>query len=238
VKVENKSMTILVVAAHPDDEVLGCGASIAKWSEAGELIHVLIMAEGVTSRADYRDLESNKKELSGLAKSAHRAVEILGGTSVKLLNFPDNRMDSFDILDIIKAIEMEIARLQPDTVVTHHAGDVNIDHRIIHEAVVTACRPQLGQTVRKLLAFEVSSSTEWQPPGSAPTFQPNWFEDVTTSFEKKSIALSEYKSELRDWPHPRSLQGIEVLARWRGATVGCELAESFMLLRNFRGMDT
>ena len=223
--------TILVVAAHPDDEVLGCGGSIAKWTASGHIVHVLIMAEGATSRSSIRDRKVKREELSLLEKSANSAGKILGVASVKLLDFPDNRMDSLDRLDIIKAIEEEIKRLKPHTVVTHHCGDVNIDHRITHEAVVTACRPQPGHSVRLLLAFEIMSSTEWQPPGSNFVFQPNWFEDVVKTFDFKIKALDCYQSEMREWPHPRSLNNIKNLAQYRGSMVGCEFAEAFMLLR-------
>lgn len=223
--------TILVVAAHPDDEVLGCGGSIAKWTASGNIVHILIMAEGATSRSSIRDREVKSEELSLLEKSANSAGKILGVASVKLLDFPDNRMDSVDRLDIIKAIEEEIKRLKPDTVVTHHCGDVNIDHRMTHEAVVTACRPQPGHSVRLLLAFEVMSSTEWQPPGSNFVFQPNWFEDVVKTFDFKIKALDCYQSEMREWPHPRSLNNIKNLAQYRGSMIGCEFAEGFMLLR-------
>ena len=223
--------TILVVAAHPDDEVLGCGGSIAKWTASGNIVHVLIMAEGATSRSSIRDRGVKSKELSLLEKSANNAGKILGAASVKLLDFPDNRMDSLDRLDIIKAIEEEIKRLKPHTVVTHHCGDVNIDHRITHEAVVTACRPQPGHSVRLLLAFEVMSSTEWQPPGSNFVFQPNWFEDVVKTFDLKIKALDCYQSEMRESPHSRSLNNIKNLAQCRGSMIGCEFAEGFMLLR-------
>ena len=134
--------TILVIVAHPDDEVLGCGASIAKWADAGNSVHILIMAEGATSRSPIRDVSVNSEELLSLEKSAYRARDILGATSVKLLNFPDNRMDSLDLLDVIKVIEKEIRILKPYTVVTHHSGDLNIDHRIVNEAVITVDRNQ------------------------------------------------------------------------------------------------
>jgi LmbE family N-acetylglucosaminyl deacetylase len=225
---------ILVVVAHPDDEVLGCGASIAKWTASGSIVHVLIMAEGATSRSQVRDRRVKSKELLLLGKSAHSAGSILGVASVKLLDFPDNRMDSLDRLDVIKAIEIEIERIKPHTVVTHHCGDVNIDHRIIHEAVIAACRPQPGHSVRLLLAFEVASSTEWQPAGSSVAFQPNWFENVAETFDCKIKALEFYKSEMREWPHPRSLENIENLARYRGSSIGCEFSESFMLLRKIQ----
>ena len=220
---------VLVIVAHPDDEVIGCGASISKWTSAGISVHVLIMAEGSTSRDSNAPEVNNSPAL--LAKSAQRAGKIIGASSVKLLGFPDNRMDSLDRLVVIKEIEKAIKLLKPDTVVTHHAGDVNIDHRIVHESVVTACRPQPGNCVKRLLAFEVLSSTEWQPTGSNIAFQPNWFENVVETFDYKIKALEFYQSEMREWPHPRSLNNIKNLAQCRGSMIGCEFAEGFMLLR-------
>jgi len=224
-------MSILVVAAHPDDEVLGCGASIAKWTEAGNEVHVLILAEGATSRDAVRNPGNRIDELSALAKAAHSSGDLLGVTSVRLFNFPDNRMDSIDRLEVIKIVEEQIELIKPETIVTHHSGDINIDHQITHQAVVTACRPQPGQVVRRLLAFEVPSSTEWQPSSSALAFQPNWFEDVSGTINRKFQALEVYFAEMRPWPHSRSLQAVEHLARWRGSSVGCEAAEGFILLR-------
>ena len=224
-------MSILVVVAHPDDEVLGCGGSVAKWAEAGNEVHVVILAEGATSRDFARNPESRIEELSALEKSAQSAGKILGVTSVRLLNFPDNRMDSVDRLEVIKIVEKQIELVKPETVVTHHSGDINIDHQITHQAVVTACRPQPRESVRRLLVFEVPSSTEWQPPSSALAFQPNWFEDVSGTINRKLQALEAYSSEMRPWPHSRSMQTVEHLARWRGASVGVEAAEAFMLLR-------
>ena len=179
-----------------------------------------------------RDVDTKNEELSLLAKSAHQAAEIIGAASVKLLGFPDNRMDSLDRLDVVKAVEAKIEQLQPHTVVTHHCGDVNIDHRIIHETIVTTNRPQPDHPVRHLLAFEIPSSTEWQPSGSNVVFQPNWFEDVSRAIDRKIEALKVYKSEMRERPYARSLKNVEYLARWRGGSVGCEAAEAFSLLRN------
>jgi LmbE family N-acetylglucosaminyl deacetylase len=166
-----------------------------------------------------------------LAQAAQTAGTILGAASVELLDLPDNRLDSLDRLDVIKLIEERIARYQPEVVYVHHAGDVNIDHRRLHEAVVTACRPTPGHVVRRLLSFEVASSTEWQPAGSAPAFHPNWFVDISDQWERKRVALAAYASEMRSWPHARSIEAVEHLARWRGAQVGVQAAEAFCLLR-------
>ncbi|TVR83269.1 MAG: PIG-L family deacetylase [Rhodospirillales bacterium] len=223
--------TTLILAAHPDDEVLGCGGTIARLVDEGQAVHVVIVAEGATSRDAARDRAARAGELSALAAAAHCAGDILGAASVDLLDFPDNRMDSLDRLDIVKAIEALVARHAPEMVLTHHAGDVNIDHRRLHDAVVTACRPQPGHPVRRLLFFEVASSTEWQPPGSAPAFRPTVFVDIAETLDRKMEALQAYASEIRPWPHSRSLEAVAHLARWRGATVGRAAAEAFMLGR-------
>jgi LmbE family N-acetylglucosaminyl deacetylase len=221
----------LVIAAHPDDEVLGCGGTIARLAGEGHTVHVVILAEGLTSRGAQRDRATHQSELSALASVARHAGKILGAASVELLDFPDNRMDSIDRLDIVKVVENLIARHRPHSVFTHHIGDVNIDHRRIHEAVITACRPQPGHCVRRLLFFEVASSTEWQPPGSAAPFLPSVFIDISATLQAKLAALAAYEREIRPWPHPRSLQAVEHLARWRGATVGVAAAEAFVMGR-------
>lgn len=226
---------ILVVAAHPDDEVLGCGGMIAGHARAGDEIHVVIMAEGVTSRSQQRDVEANRKELGSLADVARKANALLGAASVTLHSLPDNRMDSLDRLDIIKLIEGEVARVRPEVIYTHHAGDLNIDHRIVHESVLAASRPQPGSPVKTLLFFEVPSSTEWMPGSSASFFSPNWFVDISGCLDLKLKALECYQTEMRPWPHARSINALEHLARWRGASVGMEAAEAFVLGRNTIG---
>lgn len=223
------SRSIVILAAHPDDEALGCGGTIAKLADEGATIHVAFLADGVFSRAG--DEDAQRAELAARRAAAQKACDILGVKSVSFGDFPDNRLDTVALLDIIKALEELIVAHQPEVVFTHHAGDVNIDHCRMHEAVVTACRPQRGHPVKTLLCFEVPSSTEWQLPGSAPVFAPNWFVDISDTFDRKLAALDVYAAELRGWPHPRSRQGVEHLARWRGATVGVDAAEAFMLGR-------
>lgn len=225
-------MNVLVVAAHPDDEVLGCGGTIAKHSQEKDNVHVLILAEGATSRDLQRNRQKRQTELSALAQAANQAGEILGVASLTLHEFPDNRMDSCDILDITKVVEQAIEQHTPEIIYTHHVGDVNIDHRCVHQAVVTACRPMPGKTVKTLLFFEVTSSSEWQIPSSAPVFAPNWFVDISETLSLKLKALEVYSSEMRSWPHARSITAIEYLNRWRGASVGVEAAEAFILGRN------
>ena len=178
-------MNILIIAAHPDDEILGCGASMLKWSENGHDVHVLIMAEGATSRDERHNRTRFKKELSLLEKSAKKANKILGVKTLKLYDYPDNRIDSVDLLDVVKTIEKHISRLRPNVVVTHHSGDLNIDHQLIHQAVITACRPQPKHIVRRILTFEVPSATEWQSPTVGNPFIPNWFEDISETIKSR-----------------------------------------------------
>ena len=223
---------ILVVAAHPDDEVLGCGGAIANHAHEGDNVYIVITGEGATSRQAKRDRIGMKKELSILKGAAEKSAEILGAKKVEMLNNPDNRLDSMDRIDLIKQIETTVNKYAPHTVYVHHSGDVNVDHRRLHEAVVTACRPTPQSAVRRLLSFEVASSTEWQTPGSSHWFQPNWFIDISRVWEKKRAALEVYASEMRAWPHARSVKAIEHFVRWRGAQVGCEAAEAFCCLRN------
>lgn len=225
-------MNVLVIAAHPDDEILGCGGVMAKHAKAGDTVQSVILAEGSTSRDEHRDRARHADQLSQLAQAAAAACEVLGVNPPILLDFPDNRMDGGERLNVTKAVEKCMADFQPDVLYTHHIGDVNIDHRVIHEAVIPAARPLPGAGLSTLLFFEVASSTEWQPPGSAPPFVPNWFVDISDVLERKLAALECYASEMRDWPHTRSLKAVEHLARWRGASIGVDAAEAFVLGRN------
>lgn len=224
----------LVVAAHPDDEVLGCGGTIARLAHEGWAVHVFIVAEGATSRDLTRNRDARKSELSHLEQAARAANAILGASTVTLGDFPDNRMDSLELLDVVKAVESEVVKNQPSLVFTHHSGDVNVDHRILHDAVVAACRPLPGAPVTELLFFEVASSTEWRPASSGPSFQPNVYYDISSHLQTKVRALEAYASEMREFPHARSIKAVEALATWRGATCGHIAAEAFSLGRAIR----
>lgn len=221
------TQTVLVIAAHPDDDVLGCGGAMAKLADRGATVQVAFLADGVSSR----ETSASAAELTERRTAARLACQILGAQEPSFGEFADNQMDAVPMLKIARAIEALISHHQPDTIFTHHAGDVNIDHQRIHQAAVVACRPQIGLPVRTLLFFEVPSSTEWQTPGTAPFFAPNWFVDIGSTLDRKMRALEAYQRELRDWPHPRSVRGVEALARWRGATIGAEGAEAFVLGR-------
>lgn len=223
-------MKVLVVAAHPDDEVLGCGGAMARHAAAGDEVRVLILAEGATSRRTKRALARDRAALASLGRAAKLAARRLGGARVELERFPDNRMDGVELLDVVKAVERRVAAFRPEVVYTHHAADLNVDHRVTHQAVLTACRPLPGSSVARILCFEIPSSTEWQAP-AAGVFAPDWFVDISSTLPAKLKALQAYSSEMRPWPHPRSLRAVEHLARWRGASAGLEAAEAFVLAR-------
>jgi LmbE family N-acetylglucosaminyl deacetylase len=219
---------ILIVAAHPDDEVLGCGGTMARHAAAGDRVDIFIAAEGATSRDEVRNAGARAREIAALRKSAAKAATVLGARAPRFGGFPDNRMDSVPLLEVTKAIEALVAELRPRVVYTHHAGDLNVDHRVVHQAVVTACRPQPGHCVDSLLFFEVPSSTEWQTAGSAAPFVPNYFVDIAGFEKAKRRALAAYAAEMRPWPHARSIEAVAARGRHRGAGVGVAAAEAFM----------
>lgn len=223
-----------VICAHPDDEVLGCGGTMARLADSGHDVHVLVLGEGATSRDPLRQEENKSDEINMLRGAALAAAKILGVQGIVFGGFPDNRMDRVDLLDIVKDVERFLAEKQINTVLTHHGGDLNIDHQIVHRAVITACRPLPGTLIHTLLCFEVPSSTEWSVSSIARPFHPNWYEDVEHTLERKLQALRCYEAEMRAWPHPRSYRGIEALAHWRGASAGKHAAEAFELSRLVR----
>lgn len=219
---------VLVVAAHPDDEVLGCGGTIARHLTEGDSVHIVFMADGVSSRG----ISPNSPEHQERNHAAYQASQRLGITTpLTFLGFPDNRMDTIALLDITQALEKVIKTIQPEIIYTHHFGDLNIDHQITHKAVMTACRPQGDYSVKTILCFEIPSSTEWQTPNSGQAFEPNWFVNISDTLEVKMKALQAYHEEMREWPHPRSYENIEMSAKIRGAVVGKKAAEGFMLMR-------
>jgi LmbE family N-acetylglucosaminyl deacetylase len=229
-EIDNKECGILIIAAHPDDEIIGCGATAAKLVRSGCAVNVLILGEGVASRFTKKG-PGLKKEITRLHKMTNKAAEVIGFKNVIFEDLPDNRFDSLDLLDIIKVVENHVTKLKPDIVYTHHKGDLNIDHELTHRAVLTACRPIGDYSVKEVLCFETYSSTEWSFGNSANIFNPNVFEDVGKTFRFKKSALKCYESELRDFPHPRSLKNVELAASRWGSTVGLKYAEAFELIR-------
>jgi N-acetylglucosamine malate deacetylase 1 len=219
---------VMVVAAHPDDDVLGCGGTIAKHVSNGDQVHVVFMADGVGSRDGEIDEAMQER-----AMAMNAAAKILGTTSVSCLGFPDNRMDSLALIDIVQPLETIIQKLCPEIIYTHHYGDLNVDHRLTHQAVMTACRPIPGSSVKEILAFEVLSSTEWQSPGFMP-FVPNVFVDISDHMQHKIAAVEAYALEMRETPHSRSVENVKFLARYRGHSIGVKASEAMMLVRDLR----
>ena len=219
--------SILVVAAHPDYEVLGCGGYIANQVLSGDEVFVTFLSDGVTSRLG----NSGLQEIESRRNAARLASKVLGVSDVSFGDFPDNKLDASPLLEVIQTIEAVVERIRPQIVMTHFGGDLNIDHRIVNQAVLTACRPAPKQGVKEILFFEVPSSTEWQVPVEGEAFIPTWFEDISKTLELKIKALTLYEHELREWPHPRSVRAVEHLAHWRGASCGVDAAEAFILGR-------
>jgi N-acetylglucosamine malate deacetylase 1 len=227
---EKMTRIVAVVAAHPDDEVLGCGGVMARHARDGDAVHVLIIAEGATSRGESRSREAHQSALSELREAAIAANRILGAASVELLQFPDNRLDSVDLLEIVKSVELFLGKFEPELVYTHFHGDLNRDHQIVSESVQVACRPVPGSRIRELLMFEVASSTGWRSE-STMQFSPNSYHDISDTLESKMRALAAYAAEMRPWPHARSMEAVESQAKWRGASVGLDAAEAFVVAR-------
>ncbi len=221
-------MNVLVVAAHPDDEVLGAGATIAAHARAKDRVTVAILGEGITSRHGAR-AEVGRNALDALRADAQRAGALLGCQDVRLLDLPDNRFDSVDLLDVVKLVEKVVQEVEPTIVYTHFHGDLNVDHVVTARAVLTACRPLPGSSVRRLLAFEVPSATGWGFPDQA--FSPTVFVDAQETLALKLEAMRRYESEVRPYPHPRAPEALAERAKSWGTLVGLNAAEPFVLLR-------
>ncbi len=221
------SDTVLVVAAHGDDEALGCGGTMARHKAQGDAVDVLLVADGVTSRGAAADAGPRQA-------AAAEAARILGSERPRFLNFPDNRLDTVALLDVVQAMEEVIAEVHPDIIYTHHGGDLNIDHIITHRAVMTACRPVPGQPVQAIYGFEVQSSTEWGSVDQDSQFRPTHFVEISQQLKAKLAALDCYKDEMRPFPHARSGEAVTALARLRGSQVGLNAAEAFTVLRQVK----
>lgn len=217
---------LLIVAAHPDDEVLGCFATVAKLIRSGYEAFTLILGRGKSARGKVQ-----QSELDQLEKEMNGANALIGIKKVFCEDFPDNMFDSVPLLEIVKAIEKVKLKTKPDIVITHHRGDINIDHRITYNAVMTATRPLVGETVKAVYSMYVPSSTEWNAYTKESMFVPNVFVDVSRTVDLKLKAMEKYSSELREYPHPRSLKYLKDFAAMCGARVGLEFCEPFMLVR-------
>lgn len=219
---------ILIVAAHADDEILGCGGTIAKHTDAGDDAAVLFLTDGVGARGQ-GDTDTQNPDLRD--RAAEKALAIVGGSLLKRFNFPDNAIDSVPRIEVTQAVESVISTYQPNVVYTHHGGDLNVDHRRVLEAVMTACRPQPGSSVSQIYSFEVASSTGWQGETPFNPFVPNHYVEITEQLDRKLEALRAYQEEMRPFPHARSIEAAENLAKWRGSQVGVAAAEAFVVER-------
>ena len=228
-----KNKRILLVVAHPDDEVLGLGATMNKLiTDYSCFVRVVILGEGITSRSDKRDLVKFKKELAIHKQNIKDAQSSIGYQELSVYDFPDNRFDTVALLDIIKVIEKEKSTFQPDIIFTHHGGDLNIDHQKTFESVITATRPMEDQNVKAIITFETPSGTEWIASSDPRRFIPNLFIEV---FEDNLLAkikgMECYEFEKRKSPHPRSPESLTILAKQRGLTIGKKYAEAFCIIR-------
>jgi len=222
------SKKILIIAAHPDDEVLGCFGTVARLINEGYEAYTLILGEGKTSRDEQRVVENKKNEIEELNTEIQKANDTIGIKKVFVESFADNRFDSVDLLDIIKVISKVKEEIKPHIIFTHYEHDLNIDHQITYKAVITATRPMQDECVKEIYSFEILSSTEWNYPVS---FSPDTFFDISDTIDLKIDAMKEYTSELCEYPHPRSLEGIELNAKYQGMRVGKEYVEAFKSVR-------
>lgn len=212
--------------------MLFAGATLAAMADRGIETHCLVLGEGIGAR--FSDDERPDAAVAQLGEELREAARILGATPHQL-NLPDNRFDSLDLLDVVHLVERVKTEVRPDVVFTHHPGDMNVDHLVTCNAVLTAFRPLPGERPVTLLAGDTLSSTEFNVASNRPPFVPNWFVDASPGLERKVAAMAAYRTELREWPHPRSLEGIRVAARRWGMSVGLAAAEPFALLRRVEG---
>jgi len=229
-----RNKKIMIVVAHPDDELLGLGATMNRLIQDFNVkSHVVILGEGITSRVDQRDVKKWQLELDIHQSNIKLAQKSIGYHNVNTYDFPDNRFDTVALLDIIKIIEKEKSHFIPDVIFTHHGGDVNIDHQRTFEAVITACRPMENENVKTIITFETPSGTEWRPPSDPRQFLPNLFFEVKKdNIEAKIRGMESYEFEKRTYPHPRSPEALKIQAQRWGVTIGMKYAEAFQLIRS------
>ncbi|MCB0819746.1 MAG: PIG-L family deacetylase [Bacteroidetes bacterium] len=224
---------ILVVVAHPDDELLGLGATMHKLIRKHScVVRAIILGEGITSRSESRDVEKWEGELKQHRANIEEARKAIGYESVGVYQFADNRFDGVELLDLVKVIEKEKSEFKPDIIFTHHGGDTNVDHRRTFEACITAIRPMEHEETLHLLTFETPSSTEWQAFNYPNPFLPNFFVAVEElDVDAKIKGMESYEFEKRAYPHPRSPEALKIQAQRWGVATGCSFAEAFMLIR-------
>lgn len=219
----------LVIAAHPDDEVLGMGGTIARLVKDGSMVDVLIVTDGSSSQ--YRDSDHLAEIIEAKKKETRNCADVLGVRDIYYGGLPDMKLDCTPHIYINQAIERVIDKVQPDTVFTHFWGDVNMDHQNVYKSTLVTVRPVLGQVVKELYCYRVPSSTEWSPNKADTMFMPNYFVDIEQYAEQKYKAFACYSTELRDYPHPRSVQYLRETDKAAGLRVGMLAAEEFVMLR-------
>lgn len=221
--------TVLVIAAHPDDEVLGVGGTIVKLSAEGVECHLLIVTDGSSSQ--YRDSDHLHEIIEAKKLETKSCADLLGFKSIHYGELPDMKLDKTPHIVINQVIEKVIDEVQPDTVFTHFWGDVNRDHQEVYRSTLVAVRPVMGQVVRELYCYRVPSSTEWTPNKADTMFLANYFVDIDKYAEQKYKAFACYSTELREYPHPRSVQYLREADKAVGLRVGLLAAEEFVMLR-------
>lgn len=226
-------MNILVIAAHPDDEALGCGGTIARLAGEGHSVHISILGEGITSRYEQPE-EADTSALQMLHNDSYEVSKILGASDVQLHGLPDNRFDTVPLLSVVKIIEQRVQELSPELVFTQHGGDLNVDHVVTYRATLTATRPMQGRSTRALYAYEVASSSEWAFQRFSPVFHPSVFYDIHATLDTKIQAMQHYESEARPYPHPRSPEALRANAQRWGSVVGYAAAEAFEVVWEIR----
>lgn len=221
-----KQNKILIIVAHTDDETIGMGGTIKKHVNNGDEVFAISMTDGISSRRNQKIDQINERK-----HAAKKASLELGFKWEKNYDFADNALDKYPLLEIIRAIEKIKSKIIPNLVYTHSFADLNIDHRIVAQAVLTAFRPLPEENCKEIRLFEVVSSTELGHKDTTNQFIPNLFVSITETWQAKKNALIAYKSEIRDFPHIRSLRGIENLSCLRGSQVGISMAEAFQVIR-------
>jgi N-acetylglucosamine malate deacetylase 1 len=217
-------MKILVIAPHPDDEVLGCGGTIARHASANDEVYLCVVTEAYPPEWPEDEIKKRKEEV-------FKVNRILGIRETHFLGFPTVKLDTIPQKELNDSIARVVDKVKPDVVYIPHRGDVNKDHRLVFDAAMVAVRPKQASTIKKVLSYETLSETEWGAPFAEDTFIPNVFVNISGTLSVKLKAMAEYKLELKQYPHPRSMEAISALAKLRGSSLGVEAAEAFMLIR-------
>ena len=217
-------MHILIIAPHPDDEVLGCGGTIARYTKNGDDVYLCVVTKAYTPDWPEDEMKERRDEVL-------RVNRILGIKKTSFLDLPTAKLDTIPQKELNSLIAQVIDKVKPQILYIPHKGDVNNDHRLVFDVAMVAIRPRPGPVIKRVLSYETLSETEWAAPSKESAFMPNVYVDISGALETKLKAMAEYKSELKEFPHPRSLEAISALAKIRGAAVGVEAAEAFMLVR-------